>query len=84
MAKYQIKFNRDSCQSNFVCTAVDPEHFAQADDGLAELTGGETSDNIQTMDIEESELQKAKQAANGCPMQAIEVIDKESGNTLAP
>ncbi len=84
MSKYQIKFDRSACQSNFVCTAVDPDHFAEAEDGLAELTGGETQEDVQTLDIEESGLEKAKQAANGCPVLAIEVLEKESGEKLAP
>ena len=84
MAKYKLKFDKDACQSNFVCTAVDPEHFTEADNGKAEMTGGSWDGNIQTMEIDESEKQAAQQAAEGCPMLAIELIDTESGDTIAP
>lgn len=84
MAKYQLKFDKDKCQSNFVCTAVDPDHFQEADDGKAELIGGSSEGSIQTLDVEESEKDQAEQAASGCPMLAIELIDQESEETIAP
>lgn len=84
MAKYQLKFDKDKCQSNFVCTAVDPDHFQEADDDKAELVGGSLEDSIQILDVEESEKDQAQQAANGCPMLAIQLIDQESGKTIAP
>jgi len=83
MAKYKLKFDKNACQSNFVCTAVDPEHFEQADDGKADLIGGEKEDDIFVLEIGEDEKTSAKQAADGCPMMAIELVD-ESGETLAP
>lgn len=83
MAKYKLKFDKNACQSNFVCTAIDPDHFDEADDGKAELIGGEEEDGIQVLEIGEDEKSTAKQAADGCPMMAIELID-ESGETLAP
>lgn len=84
MAKYQLKLDKEACQSNFVCTAVDPTHFDEAEDGKAELINGEAKGNVQTLNVEESEKGKAQRAADGCPVQAIELIDVESGETLAP
>lgn len=88
MAKYQLKLDRETCQSNFVCTAVDPDHFIEEDggpfEGKAALVGKSENDKVQTMDIEESGKETAQQAANGCPMLAIELIDQESGDTIGP
>jgi len=79
-----LKFDKNKCQSNFVCTAVDPDHFQEADDGKVELIGGTVEGNIHTLEVDESEKTRAQQAADGCPMMAIELIDTESGETLAP
>lgn len=84
MAQYQIKYDKGKCQSNFVCTAVDPDHFKEADDGKAELIGGSSKGDTYTLDVDESEKEVAQQAAKGCPMLAIELIDQESGETFAP
>jgi len=83
MATYRLKFDKNACQSNFVCTAVDPEHFEEADDGKAGLIDGEEEDGIFVLEIGEDEKQAAKQAADGCPMMAIELLD-ETGETIAP
>jgi ferredoxin len=84
MAKYQLKYDKEACQSNFVCTAVDPEHFKEGDDGKAELIGSEKEDSVFVLDVEEGEKAAAEQAANGCPMMAIELVDSEAGETIAP
>lgn len=84
MAQLQIKFDQDACQSNFVCTAVDPDHFQEADNGKAEMPGGEWDGSIQTLEIDDDEREKAVRAAEGCPMMAIEIIDQTTGETEAP
>lgn len=84
MAKYKLKYDKDACQSNFVCTAVDPGHFKEGDDGKAELIEGSQEDGMSVLEIGEEDKSAAKQAADGCPMMAIELVDAESGDTLAP
>lgn len=84
MAKYVLKLDKETCQSNFICTAVDPTHFEEADDGKAGLIGGSRDDHIESLEIDEDEKQAAQQAADGCPVLAIELVDDESGETLAP
>lgn len=83
MAKFKLKYDKDACQSNFVCTAVDPEHFKEGDDGKAELVGGSDEGGIYVLEVEESGKSAAEQAANGCPMLAIELVDGD-GETIAP
>lgn len=84
MKKYRLKFDVDLCQGQFVCTAADPDHFRQANERKAELAGGEKEGNIETLDISEEELADAKTAAGGCAFQAINLIDKQSGEVIAP
>lgn len=84
MANYKLKYDKDACQSNFVCTAVDPDHFKEGDDGKAELIDGKTEDGLYVLEVDEEGKSAAEQAANGCPMMAIELIDSEAGETIAP
>ncbi|MFP4135799.1 MAG: ferredoxin [Candidatus Acetothermia bacterium] len=84
MAKYKLKYDKDACQSNFVCTAVDPGHFKEGADGKAELIEGKEEDGLATLEVGEDDKSAAKQAANGCPMMAIELVESESGETIAP
>ncbi|MFP4588537.1 MAG: ferredoxin [Candidatus Bipolaricaulota bacterium] len=84
MAQYKLKLDKDTCQSNFVCTAIDPAHFEEADDGKAGLIDGDQEGSVQILEIEESDKGSAEQAANGCPVLAIELVDTENGQTVAP
>ena len=84
MAKYQLKLHRDLCQGQFVCTAADGKHFERDDDNKANLIGGSVEGDLQTVDVEESDFEKAKIAADGCAFDAIELIDKETEEVIAP
>jgi len=85
MAKYKLKLNLKRCQGQFVCTAGDPDHFGKKEgEEKATLIGGEREGNIETLEIEENALEEAKVATNGCAFQAIELIDEESGELIAP
>ena len=84
MAQYKLKYDKDACQSNFVCTAVDPGHFKEGDDGKAELIDASQEDGMAVLEIGEDDKAAAQQAADGCPMMAIELVDGESGETIAP
>lgn len=88
MSKYILKLDREVCQSNFVCTAVDPRDFEEEDSGKFEdkvrLKGGEEGEKIHEIELTEEERKKGEQAANGCPVFAIKLIDKETGETIAP
>jgi len=88
MSKFILKLDRETCQSNFVCTAVDPRDFEEEDsgqyDGKVRLKEEPEETQIQEIELSESERDEGEQAANGCPVFAIELIDKETGETLAP
>lgn len=85
MAKYRLKFDKNTCQGNFICTAVDPDHFEEDDDGKAKLIGAsEAGEGVWTLEIDESEKRSATEAANSCPVLAITLIDAESEEAIAP
>lgn len=88
MSEYTLKLDREVCQSNFVCTAVDPRDFEEEDrgkyDGKVRLKGEPKDEKIHEIELTESERDEGEQAANGCPVFAIELVDKEEGETIAP
>ena len=88
MSKYVLKLDREVCQSNFVCTAVDPRDFEEEGkgryDGKVRLKGEPEDEKIHEIELTESEKAEGQQAANGCPVFAIELMDKEKGETIAP
>ena len=88
MAEYQLKLDRETCMSNFVCTAVDPRDFTEEDagpyTGKAALKGESEEETIHIIELDESEKERGKQAADGCPVLAIELVEAESGETIAP
>jgi ferredoxin len=88
MSKYILKLDREVCQSNFVCTAVDPRDFEEEDSGKYEgkvrLKDEPKDEKDHEIELSEDERGEGEQAANGCPVFAIELIDKETGETIAP
>lgn len=84
MTKTRIDFNRDLCIGAFVCVGQDPDHF-EVGDGKADLLGGEKgSDEVYVVeeDLDEDGVKRAVKAAKGCPADAINVTDVESGEEL--
>ncbi len=55
--------NKDQCIGCGACTAIAPEVFAMADDGLAENILGEVPADL---------VDAAQEACDSCPVQAIE------------
>ena len=88
MAKYKLQLDREICTSNFVCTAVDPRDFEEEDsgphEGKAALKGEPKEKKMHTIELDESQKEEGQRAANGCPVMAIQLIDAESGETIAP
>ena len=61
MAK--VKVNKDKCIGCGACAATCPEVFELGDDGLAEVIKDEINDDVKT-------------AAEGCPVEAIEIEEE--------
>ncbi|HEX9025978.1 MAG TPA: ferredoxin [Clostridium sp.] len=56
--------DKDTCVGCGVCTAICPEIFKMGDDGIAEASENEISDNL---------IESAKDAQEQCPVSAITV-----------
>ncbi len=73
MAKYRIIFDRDACIGAYACVAVAPDTWKEGDDGKAVLV----------KDVfDEEELEKQLDAARACPVNAIKIINLETGEEI--
>ncbi|MEM5878181.1 MAG: ferredoxin [Candidatus Aenigmatarchaeota archaeon] len=84
MGKYKIVYERDVCIGAASCVAVAPLVWELDNENKAVLKGGEkTSDpNIFEMEIDEKDLQINLDAARACPVNAIHIIEKDTGKKL--
>lgn len=81
MTKYKVTYDREGCISAAACVGVNPRYWElDAADGRANLKG--STKNEQTglweMEIDESELQEMKSAAEVCPVLIIHIYDEKS------
>ncbi|MFB6167086.1 MAG: ferredoxin [Candidatus Nanohaloarchaea archaeon] len=85
MGRYRIIYDRKGCIGAGTCEALDPEDFELVEDGLADLKGGEEkgSDTYEK-EIPGDRKEEALEAAKGCPVNVIKVVDTETGEQLYP
>ncbi len=69
----EVTVDRDQCTGCGVCVNEAPETFELDDDDVA---------TVKEKPWDDSEAIVA--AAEGCPTESITVVDKDSGETLAP
>ncbi|MBU0530367.1 MAG: ferredoxin [Candidatus Aenigmatarchaeota archaeon] len=82
MGKFKIEYDRNSCIGAAVCAAVDEKHWEISSDGKADLKGSKEDKDIFVAEIDESELEKTKAAAEGCPANVIHIFNKKTGEKL--
>ncbi|MEM4248125.1 MAG: ferredoxin [Candidatus Nanoarchaeia archaeon] len=82
MAKYLIEYHRDLCIGCGACVAITPDDRELDDEGKADIKKANKKGNLQTLEINEKELQKHKDAAQACPAQAIKIKDLKTGKYL--
>lgn len=81
---YIIEYDREGCIGAAACVAVQDDQWELVADGKADLKGSESKkeNKMQTKEIDESELEKYKEAAESCPVTVIHIIDKETGERI--
>lgn len=85
MGRYKIVYDRTGCIGAATCEALDPDDFEMVEDGLADLKGGEeVQDGIWEKEIDADQKQDALEAARGCPVNVIKIVDTETGEQLHP
>ena len=70
--EYRVRLDRERCDGIFACLVRD-DRFREADDGLATIEGGETSDGVTVATFDDDSIADAEQAAAACPVDAIDV-----------
>lgn len=80
---YRIEFDREGCIGAASCTAVS-DQWIIVDDGKAELKGSlhDEKKEMWIKEINEGEFEKEMSAAKVCPVNAIHVISKKTGEKL--
>lgn len=82
-SKWLVQYDRKGCIGAATCEAVYPERWSVQGSGKAELKGATSGDGVMfELEIDGSELDKMKAAAEGCPKNVIHIINKETGEKL--
>ncbi len=82
--KYLVQYDREGCIGAGTCVAANPDNWSMNDDGKADLRSAqqEEGSGFFEREIEESELQLMKAAAQSCPVNVIRIVDKETGQHI--
>jgi ferredoxin len=76
MSEYTISVDLDACDGVFACLVRDGR-FAEAEDGLVTLPGGDRDDGTLAATFDDEQRDDAEQAAAACPLDAISVAGVE-------
>ena len=78
--KFVIQYERERCIGAAVCVAFSQKDWIINDDGKADLIEGkDVGSDIWEKEIDEEDFEANRQAAEGCPVNVIHIIDKETG-----
>ena len=83
--KYKIIYDRSLCIGAGTCVAINPKSWELNADNKADLLGSklkEGSADIFELEIDESTFDIEMEAAKGCPVNCIHIIDSETGEQL--
>ncbi len=82
--KYKVELDREGCIGAAACVAVDPDNWTIVEDGKVDMK--DSTKDLRTSFfiriIDESELQKWKEAAESCPVNVIHIIDLDTGKNV--
>ncbi len=81
--KWLVQYDKKGCIGAGTCEAMNPERWTVNETRKAELKGSVSSDGaLFELNIDDSELEKMKAAAEGCPKNVIHIINKETGEKI--
>lgn len=86
MSSFLVIYNERKCIGSGVCEAMSPELFRVKPSGKAELKGAKLNPatSLWELGVDDKGVGLGKQAADGCPPGCIQVINKETGEKIAP
>jgi ferredoxin len=78
--KYEIEHDRENCIACGACTVLAPKFWIlNKKDGKADLVNRKKrGDGYENLDINEKDFLINKDAADSCPVNAINIINKET------
>jgi len=83
LPKFAINHDRPNCIGCGACAAVCPSRWSMNADGKSDIIDSKMrEDGWEELDIEESEYDGNKQAADSCPVNVIHLINKETGEKI--
>lgn len=82
--KYLVQYDRKGCIGAGICEAMNPELWKVLDTKKAELKDSALNEQNQMFElyIDESEFEKMKAAAEGCPKLVIHIINMDTGEKI--
>ncbi|MBI4163800.1 MAG: ferredoxin [Candidatus Aenigmarchaeota archaeon] len=84
MVKLRVEYDKNGCIGAASCVAVDPLRYKLDNLGKADLLGSHVEGNLQILEIETDDPTIFVEGARACPVLIIKVINKETGEILAP
>lgn len=82
MARYKVLYERVNCIGAAVCVAVYPKYWEMDADGKANLLGSIKNGDSFEVELDESEVEQMKQAAEGCPVNVIHITNLDTGEKI--
>lgn len=76
--KNLVKVSQDLCISCGSCWVIDPEHFAQGEDGKAKVRNGQKDVDLHSEKVV-NKCEKCEDAKASCPVAAISVEEVQEG-----
>lgn len=82
--KYRVELDREGCIGAAACVAVDPDNWILVEDGKVDLKDSKQDPKSKFFirEIDESELNKWKEAAESCPVLVIHIVDLSTGKRI--
>ncbi len=82
--KYRVELDREGCIGAAACVAVDSDNWMVVEDGKVDLKDSKQDPKTKffTREIDESELDKWKEAAESCPVLVIHIVDLSTGKRI--
>ena len=72
----KVRVNKDICIGCGACTSIADTTFEIGDDGLAEAMAPYIDEDTKTKEVSEDVKTDVLDAADGCPVGAIEVVEE--------
>jgi ferredoxin len=80
--KYKIVYDRDACISAKTCIEFYKKFKISKKDDKADLVGSKEEKGQHVLVIGEKDFEKAKQAAQSCPVNVIHIYDMETNEKM--